>query len=88
LPEVRGILELEIAALTATRTRYITMMREAVAVMDRSRRDHNAFLVADPDFERHDPKAMREEMREHLAQIRENSQVAATGQPARLRTVS
>lgn len=52
LAELRAILEPEIAALAATRVeeQYLTTMREAVAVMDRSRRDPDAYIEADLDF--------------------------------------
>ncbi|MBZ5502660.1 MAG: FadR family transcriptional regulator [Acidobacteriia bacterium] len=50
--EVREILEPEIAALAASRADEdaIASMREAVAVMDHSRRDPEAFIEADLDF--------------------------------------
>jgi GntR family transcriptional regulator, transcriptional repressor for pyruvate dehydrogenase complex len=52
LAEVREILEPEIAALAATRVeeQHLATMREAVAVMDRSRQDPDAFIEADLDF--------------------------------------
>jgi GntR family transcriptional repressor for pyruvate dehydrogenase complex len=52
LAELRAILEPEIAALAATRVeeQYLITMREAVAVMDRSRRDPDAYIEADLDF--------------------------------------
>ena len=52
LAELRAILEPEIAALAATRVeeQYLDTMREAVAVMDRSRQDPDAFIEADLDF--------------------------------------
>src|SRR5271170_586223 len=52
LAEARSILEPEIAALAAMRTeeQHLTMMREAVAVMDRAQRDPDAFIEADLDF--------------------------------------
>jgi len=52
LAEVRAILEPEIAALAAIRAEEqdIAAMREAVAVMDRSRSDGDAFIEADLDF--------------------------------------
>jgi GntR family transcriptional regulator, transcriptional repressor for pyruvate dehydrogenase complex len=52
LAEVRAILEPEIAALAATRVeeQHLATMREAVAVMDRSRQDPDAFIEADLDF--------------------------------------
>ncbi len=52
LVEVREILEPAIAALAATRAeeQHISAMREAIAVMDRERRDPEAFIEADLDF--------------------------------------
>jgi GntR family transcriptional regulator, transcriptional repressor for pyruvate dehydrogenase complex len=52
LVEVREILEPEIAALAASRAdeETVTEMREAVAVMDRSKRDPEAYIEADLDF--------------------------------------
>jgi GntR family transcriptional repressor for pyruvate dehydrogenase complex len=52
LAEVRAILEPEIAALAAVRAEEedIATMREAVAVMDRSGLDGDAFIEADLDF--------------------------------------
>jgi GntR family transcriptional regulator, transcriptional repressor for pyruvate dehydrogenase complex len=52
LAEVRAILEPEIAALAAIRAedQDIATMREAVAVMDRSGSDGDAFIEADLDF--------------------------------------
>ena len=52
LAEVRAILEPEIAALAATRMedQYLATMREAVATMDRSLRDPDAYIEADLDF--------------------------------------
>jgi GntR family transcriptional repressor for pyruvate dehydrogenase complex len=52
LAEVRAILEPEIAALAAIRAEEqdIATMREAVAVMDRSGSDGDAFIEADLDF--------------------------------------
>src|SRR5712692_4614301 len=52
LAEVREILEPEIAALAATRVeeQHLATMREAVAVMDRSRHEPDAFIEADLDF--------------------------------------
>lgn len=52
LAEVRAILEPEIAALAAVRAEEedIATMREAVAVMDRSGVDGDAFIEADLDF--------------------------------------
>jgi GntR family transcriptional repressor for pyruvate dehydrogenase complex len=52
LAEVRAILEPEIAALAAVRAQEqdIATMREAVAMMDRSGLDGDAFIEADLDF--------------------------------------
>src|SRR3989475_8056802 len=52
LAEVRAILEPEIAALAATRVeeQHLATMREAVAVMDRTRQDPDAFIEAGLDF--------------------------------------
>jgi len=52
LAEMRAILEPEIAALAASRAEeaHLSVMREAVAVMDRSMQDPNAFIEADLDF--------------------------------------
>jgi len=52
LAEVREILEPEIAALAATRANEenLAAMREAITVMDESRRDPDAFIEADLDF--------------------------------------
>jgi GntR family transcriptional repressor for pyruvate dehydrogenase complex len=52
LAEVREILEPEIAALAATRAdaEDLTSMREAVSIMDKARRDSDAFIEADLDF--------------------------------------
>ena len=52
LAEVRAILEPEIAALAAGRAeeQHLATMREAVAVMDRSIGDADAFIEADLDF--------------------------------------
>jgi GntR family transcriptional repressor for pyruvate dehydrogenase complex len=52
LAEVRLILEPEIAALAATRveTQHLAAMREAIAVMDGSRQDPDAYIEADLDF--------------------------------------
>jgi GntR family transcriptional repressor for pyruvate dehydrogenase complex len=52
LVEVRGILEPEIAALAAARIQepHLVMLREAVAVMDRSLQDVDAYIEADLDF--------------------------------------
>src|SRR5579871_713289 len=52
LAEVRAILEPEIAALAATRIQEpeLATMREAVAVMDRSGQDPQAYIEADLDF--------------------------------------
>ena len=52
LEEVREILEPNIAALAATRAdeQHLATMREAVAVMDRSQNDPDAYIEADLDF--------------------------------------
>jgi GntR family transcriptional repressor for pyruvate dehydrogenase complex len=52
LAEVRAILEPEIAAMAAGRIeeQHLSTMREAVAVMDRSTDDPDAFIEADLDF--------------------------------------
>lgn len=52
LAEVREILEPEIAALAATRAdeEDLASMREQVAIMDRARKDPEAFIEADLDF--------------------------------------
>jgi GntR family transcriptional regulator, transcriptional repressor for pyruvate dehydrogenase complex len=52
LAEVRLILEPEIAALAATRVEdhHLAAMREAIAVMDGSRQDPDAYIEADLDF--------------------------------------
>jgi len=52
LEEVREILEPEIAALAATRIEesQLSMMREAIAVMDRQRLEPEAYIEADLDF--------------------------------------
>lgn len=52
LAELRLILEPGIAALAAQRIEeeYLTAMREAVAVMDRSLKDPGAYIEADLDF--------------------------------------
>jgi len=52
LAEVRAILEPEIAALAATRAeeQHIATMREACAVMERTKHDPDAFIEADLDF--------------------------------------
>jgi GntR family transcriptional regulator, transcriptional repressor for pyruvate dehydrogenase complex len=52
LAEVRAILEPEIAALAAMRMQEseLATMREAVALMDRSRQDPDAYIEADLDF--------------------------------------
>ncbi len=52
LVEVREILEPEIAARAATRVEEqdLASMREAIAIMDRSRQDPDAFIEADLDF--------------------------------------
>jgi GntR family transcriptional repressor for pyruvate dehydrogenase complex len=52
LEEVREILEPDIAALAASRAeeQHLTTMREAIAVMDRSQQDPDAYIEADLDF--------------------------------------
>jgi GntR family transcriptional repressor for pyruvate dehydrogenase complex len=52
LAEVRAILEPEIAALAAVRVQEseLATMREAVAVMDKSGQDPEAYIEADLDF--------------------------------------
>ncbi|MGA9978952.1 MAG: FadR/GntR family transcriptional regulator [Candidatus Sulfotelmatobacter sp.] len=52
LAEVRSILEPEIAALAAERAQEsdLATLREAVAVMDRSLKDADAYIEADLDF--------------------------------------
>jgi GntR family transcriptional repressor for pyruvate dehydrogenase complex len=52
LAEMRGILEPEIAALAATRIQetHLTLMREAVALMNRAQEDPDAYIEADLDF--------------------------------------
>jgi GntR family transcriptional repressor for pyruvate dehydrogenase complex len=52
LVEVRGILEPEIAALASTRAdeEDLKTMREAVEVMDKAKRDPDAYIEADLDF--------------------------------------
>lgn len=52
LAEVRTIIEPEIAALAALRAdhSHLTTLREAYAVMDRSRKDPQAYIEADLDF--------------------------------------
>lgn len=52
LEEVREILEPDIAALAAARAdeQLLTTLREAIAVMDRSQRDPEAYIEADLDF--------------------------------------
>ena len=52
LAEVREMVEPEIAALAATRIeeQHLATMREAFAVMDRSRKDPEAYIEADLDF--------------------------------------
>ena len=52
LVEVRQILEPEIAALAATRAedQHIAAMREAIAVMDSTLEEADAFIEADNDF--------------------------------------
>ena len=136
LAEVRAILEPEIAALGAVRIQEaeLATMREAVAIMDRSGKDPDAYIEADLDFhlalaeaagnplilslldsivgllreqrlrifnvpggpargqvfhkrilqavEQHDAQLAREAMREHLVQVRDDSQAPATEVPA------
>ena len=50
--EMREILEPEFTALAATRIedQHLAMMREAVAVMDRSMKNPDAYIEADLDF--------------------------------------
>jgi GntR family transcriptional regulator, transcriptional repressor for pyruvate dehydrogenase complex len=140
LAEVRAILEPEIAALAATRIQdsELATMREAVAVMDRSGQDPDAYIEADLDFhlalaeaaanplilslldsivgllreqrlrifnvpggpargqihhkrilqavERHDTQMAREAMREHLKQVRDDSQAPSAHPPAKQTT--
>jgi len=52
LAEVRAILEPEIAALAATRIQeqHLSLMREAVVLMDRAQDDPDAYIEADLDF--------------------------------------
>jgi GntR family transcriptional repressor for pyruvate dehydrogenase complex len=52
LAELRAVLEPEIAGLAATRIeeQLVSTMREAVAVMDRSLQDPDAYVEADLDF--------------------------------------
>lgn len=52
LAEVRAILEPEIAGLAASRVdeQHLATLREAVAVMDRSGNDADAYIEADLDF--------------------------------------
>ena len=52
LSELRSILEPEIAALAAIRAegQHVAAMREAIALMDQSRQDPEAFIEADLDF--------------------------------------
>lgn len=52
LEEVREILEPDIAALAAARAdeQLLATLREAIAVMDRSQRDPEAYIEADLDF--------------------------------------
>ena len=52
LAEVRAILEPEIAALAATRIQeqHLTLMREAVGLMDGAQEDPEAYIEADLDF--------------------------------------
>jgi GntR family transcriptional regulator, transcriptional repressor for pyruvate dehydrogenase complex len=140
LAEVRAILEPEIAALAATRIQdsELATMREAVAVMDRSGQDPDAYIEADLDFhlalaeaaanplilslldsivgllreqrlrifnvpggpargqihhkrilqavEQHDTQMAREAMREHLKQVRDDSQAPSAHMPAKQNT--
>jgi GntR family transcriptional regulator, transcriptional repressor for pyruvate dehydrogenase complex len=140
LAEVRAILEPEIAALAATRIQdsELATMREAVAVMDRSGQDPDAYIEADLDFhlalaeaaanplilslldsivgllreqrlrifnvpggpargqihhkrilqavEQHDTQMAREAMREHLKQVRDDSQEPSAHTPAKQNT--
>jgi GntR family transcriptional repressor for pyruvate dehydrogenase complex len=136
LAEVRTILEPEIAALAATRIQEseLATMREAVAIMDRSTHDPDAYIEADLDFhlalaeaaanpliltlldsivgllreqrlrifnvprgpqrgqvhhkrilqavEQHDTASAHQAMREHLAQVREDSEGKSAKLPA------
>lgn len=52
LEEVREILEPDIAALAASRAdeQHLTAMREAIAVMDRTQKEPEAYIEADLDF--------------------------------------
>jgi len=52
LVEVREIIEPEFSALAATRIdeQHLALMREAIAVMDRSMDDPDAYIEADLDF--------------------------------------
>lgn len=52
LEEVREILEPDLAAMAATRAeeQHLATMREAIAVMDRSQQDPDAYIEADLDF--------------------------------------
>lgn len=52
LVELRGIIEPEVTVLAATRIeeQQLAMMRESVAVMDRSMRNPEAYIEADLDF--------------------------------------
>jgi GntR family transcriptional regulator, transcriptional repressor for pyruvate dehydrogenase complex len=140
LAEVRAILEPEIAALAATRIQEseLATMREAVAVMDRSGQDPDAYIEADLDFhlalaeaaanplilslldsivgllrqqrlrifnvpggpgrgqihhkrilqavEQHDTHMAREAMREHLEQVRDDSQAPSAHPSAKQNT--
>jgi GntR family transcriptional regulator, transcriptional repressor for pyruvate dehydrogenase complex len=140
LAEVRAILEPEIAALAATRIQdpELATMREAVAVMDQSGQDPDAYIEADLDFhlalaeaaanplilslldsivgllreqrlrifnvpggpargqihhkrilqavEQHDTQMAREAMREHLKQVRDDSQAPSPHTPAKQNT--
>jgi GntR family transcriptional regulator, transcriptional repressor for pyruvate dehydrogenase complex len=140
LAEVRAILEPEIAALAATRIQEseLATMREAVAVMERSGQDPDAYIEADLDFhlalaeaaanplilslldsivgllreqrlrifnvpggpargqihhkrilqavEQHDTQMAREAMREHLEQVRDDSQAPSAHTSAKQNT--
>jgi GntR family transcriptional repressor for pyruvate dehydrogenase complex len=140
LAEVRALLEPEIAGLAATRIQEseLVTMREAVALMDRSGQDPDAYIEADLDFhlalaeaaanplilslldsivgllreqrlrifnvpggpgrgqihhkrilqaiEQHDSQAARQAMREHLEQVREDSQAHSPKIPAKQTT--
>lgn len=140
LAEVRTMLEPEIAALAAQRIQEndLATMREAVAVMDRSGQDPQAYIEADLDFhlalaeaadnpiilslldsivgllreqrlrifrvpggpergqihhkrildavERHDPEKARDAMREHLSQVRQDSDGTSVNKPGAKRS--